>query len=40
MRNRREIEVDVDKRGVDMGTILEVLLDIRVLLEDLSNRYC
>ena len=38
MRTKKEIEVEVNRRGVNMGTILEVLLDIREFLEDIKRK--
>ena len=38
MRSREEIEVEINRRGIDMENILEVLLDIRELLKGIEEK--
>ena len=42
MRKREEIEKAISSPSVSVyeGFVLEVLLDIRDIMEDLSRRYC
>ena len=37
MKKREVLEVEVNRRGIDMGLILEVMLDMRELLEDIKE---
>lgn len=38
MRTKEELQVEIERKGVQNGHLLEVLLDIRDLLEDKKKK--